>query len=259
MGTAWLIALAVFRLTTNLNLVGCSIEAGALCSGLIALQNLDGYDFKDRRLHRVERGKHPCDRARPRIGIIRQQSRMALGDITQSAVSRTGRDRLPRRSDLAERMQRQMRRFLHRTKRNQANLVGPVHFFKRQQTVYHASPLPPSGSRSKAVMVMVIVRLLVESHRLRGWLDDPVPCPVCPLSAQGGLAKRTPPVFRDNECGGLRASPNPPYRLPQQNAPSGLRAPSRRTGGPWRARHSRDRRDIPPARRTDRRGAAHPP
>ena len=47
--------------------------------------------------------------------------------------------------------------------------------------------------------------------------------------------------------------------LPQQNAPSGPRAPSRRPGGPWRARHSHDRRDRPPARRTDRRGAAHPP
>src|SRR5262245_4285518 len=35
--------------------------------------------------------------------------------------------------------------------------------------------------------------------------------------------------------------------LPQQNAPSGLRVPSRRTGGPWRARHSHDRRDVPPA------------
>jgi hypothetical protein len=32
--------------------------------------------------------------------------------------------------------------------------------------------------------------------------------------------------------------------LPQQNEPSGLRVPSRRTGGPWRARHSHDRRDI---------------
>ena len=29
-------------------------------------------------------------------------------------------------------------------------------------------------------------------------------------------------------------------------------------GEPWRARHSHDRRDVPPARRTDRQGAAHP-
>jgi hypothetical protein len=30
--------------------------------------------------------------------------------------------------------------------------------------------LPPSGDRSKAVIVMVIVRLLLgQNHRLRGW------------------------------------------------------------------------------------------
>ena len=33
--------------------------------------------------------------------------------------------------DLAERMKRQMRGFLHRTERNQANLVGLAHFFER--------------------------------------------------------------------------------------------------------------------------------
>ena len=29
----------------------------------------------------LEGGKHPCDRARPGIGIVRQQARMALGDM----------------------------------------------------------------------------------------------------------------------------------------------------------------------------------
>ena len=33
--------------------------------------------------------------------------------------------------NLAERMKAQMRRLLHRTKRNKANLVGLAHFFKR--------------------------------------------------------------------------------------------------------------------------------
>src|SRR5258706_7710116 len=47
--------------------------------------------------------------------------------------------------------------------------------------------------------------------------------------------------------------------LPRQNAPSGLRAPSRTPAGPWRARHSRDKRDVLPARRTERQGAARPP
>src|SRR5215510_4663551 len=33
--------------------------------------------------------------------------------------------------NLSERMQRQMRRLLHRTERNKANLVGLAHFFQR--------------------------------------------------------------------------------------------------------------------------------
>jgi hypothetical protein len=33
--------------------------------------------------------------------------------------------------NLAERMKRQMRGFLHRAERNKANLVGLAHFFKR--------------------------------------------------------------------------------------------------------------------------------
>src|ERR1700733_12944067 len=49
--------------------------------GLVALHELDGYEIKDRRLNRAKRGKHPCDRARPGIRIVRQQTRMALRDM----------------------------------------------------------------------------------------------------------------------------------------------------------------------------------
>jgi hypothetical protein len=53
--------------------------------GLVTLQQPGGFKFKDRRLHRVDRGKHPSDRAsdraRPGIGVIRQQARMALGNM----------------------------------------------------------------------------------------------------------------------------------------------------------------------------------
>jgi hypothetical protein len=52
-----------------------------LIPGLVALQEPGGFAFKDRRLYRVERGKHLCDRARPGIGIVPQQARMALGDM----------------------------------------------------------------------------------------------------------------------------------------------------------------------------------
>src|SRR4051794_31012161 len=48
---------------------------------LVALQDPGGHEFEDRRLHGVERGKHPGDGARPRIGIVRQQARMVLGDV----------------------------------------------------------------------------------------------------------------------------------------------------------------------------------
>ena len=49
--------------------------------GLVALEELGVREFKDRRLHRVERGEHPGDRARPGIGLNQQQARMALRDV----------------------------------------------------------------------------------------------------------------------------------------------------------------------------------
>src|SRR6185295_6755839 len=52
-----------------------------LAPGLVALQKLGVSELEDRRLHRIESGKHPCDRARPRIGVLWQQARMLLGDM----------------------------------------------------------------------------------------------------------------------------------------------------------------------------------
>src|SRR3984885_8815506 len=45
-----------------------------LVPGLVALQEPGGLQIKDRRLNRVERSKHPCDRARPSIRIVGQQA-----------------------------------------------------------------------------------------------------------------------------------------------------------------------------------------
>src|SRR3546814_9364312 len=62
----------------------CSSDLGTqalLVPGLVALEDLDEVAVEDRRLHRVERGKHPCDRACPGIGIVRQQAGMTLGDM----------------------------------------------------------------------------------------------------------------------------------------------------------------------------------
>ena len=100
--------------------------------GLVALQNPGGHEFEDRRFHRVDRGKHPGDCAGAGIGIARQQAGVALRDMEDD------RSRLEQRKlafligrNLAERMQRQMRGFLHSAKRNKTNLVRLAHFFKR--------------------------------------------------------------------------------------------------------------------------------
>jgi hypothetical protein len=103
-----------------------------LVPGFASLQQPGGCKFDDRRLHRVERGKHPRDRARPSIGIVRKQARMSLGDVKHDRPCLEQREiAFLIGRNLAERMKRQMRGFLHRTKRNKANLVGLAHFLKR--------------------------------------------------------------------------------------------------------------------------------
>src|SRR5262245_44134482 len=100
--------------------------------GLVSLRKPGGPEFKDRRLHRVDRGKHPSDRARPGIGVIRQKARMALGDMEDDRPSLEQREIAFLISrDLTEWMKRQMRAFLHRTKRHKANLVGLAHLLER--------------------------------------------------------------------------------------------------------------------------------
>jgi hypothetical protein len=79
----------------------------------------------------VLRGKHPCDRARPGIGIVRQQARMGLGDMKYDRPClEKGEIAFLIGRNLAERMKRPIRGFLHRTERNEANLVGLAHLFK---------------------------------------------------------------------------------------------------------------------------------
>ena len=100
--------------------------------GLVALQNPDGDEIQHRRLNRVERGKHPRDRARPGIRIVWQQPRMALRDMEND------RPRLEEGEiaffigrNLPERMKHAMRGFFHLTERKKTNLVRLAHFFKR--------------------------------------------------------------------------------------------------------------------------------
>ena len=58
----------------------------------------------------LEGGKHPCDRARPGIGIVRQQARMALGDMEHDrSCLEQGEIAFLIGRNLAERMKRPMR------------------------------------------------------------------------------------------------------------------------------------------------------
>jgi len=49
--------------------------------------------------------------------------------------------------DLPERIKRSMRRFLHRTERNEANLVGLAHFFKRPANAHITRKSPAAVGR----------------------------------------------------------------------------------------------------------------
>jgi RNA polymerase sigma-70 factor, ECF subfamily len=72
-----------------------------LVPALVALHVPGQLALDDRRLHRVERGEHPCDRARPGPRIVRQQARGARRHAARSRRTRTGRDRRLHRSGSA--------------------------------------------------------------------------------------------------------------------------------------------------------------
>src|SRR3546814_9134186 len=86
---------------------------------------------EDRRLHRVERGKHPCDRTRPGMRIVWQQARMALRDMEHDGPRlEQGEIAFFIGRNLPERMQRTMRGFLHFRERKKSNVVRLAHFFR---------------------------------------------------------------------------------------------------------------------------------
>jgi hypothetical protein len=86
---------------------------------LVAFRVRHLFAFDDRRLDRIERGEHPCDRARARIRIVRQQPGMALGDMEYDrARLEKNQIAVVVRRNLTERMQREIRRLLHFTKRD---------------------------------------------------------------------------------------------------------------------------------------------
>jgi hypothetical protein len=107
--------------------------------GLVALLKLGGLEIEDRWLYRVDRGKHPCDRTRSGICIVRQQARMALRDMEHDGPRlEQGEIAFFISGYLSERMKRPMRGFLHRTERNKTNLVRLARFFKRPANAHVA-------------------------------------------------------------------------------------------------------------------------
>ena len=107
--------------------------------GLSPSSELGGYEFEDRRLHGVERGEHPGDGPRPRIGIVREQARMVLGDVEDDRAGlEQGEVAFLIGRDQAERMKAQMRGLRLRPERDEANLVGLAHLFKRPANAHIA-------------------------------------------------------------------------------------------------------------------------
>src|SRR5258707_12183903 len=103
-----------------------------LIPSLVVLHERGNSTIKDRRLHRVKRGKPPCDRARPGIRIVRQQACMELCDMEHDRPRlEQGKIAFFIGRNLPERMKCSMRGFLRRTERNKTNLVRLAHFFKR--------------------------------------------------------------------------------------------------------------------------------
>src|SRR5690606_33391083 len=97
----------------------------------VTLQKLGYYEFKNRRLDGVECCKHPCDRPRPRIGIVRKQTGVAFGDMENDrSCLKQDEFALLISWNLTERMKRQMCRFLHCLEGNKPNSVRLSHFFK---------------------------------------------------------------------------------------------------------------------------------
>src|SRR5205823_11005032 len=99
-------------------------------------------------LYRVERGKHPFDRARSGIRIAWKQARMALRDMQHN---RSGFEESEIAFligwNLSERMKRQMRGFLHLFERQKTNVVSLAHFFERPTNAHVPRQSPATIGR----------------------------------------------------------------------------------------------------------------
>ena len=144
--------------------------------GLVALDEDGDLAFDDRRLDRVERGEHPGDRARPGVRVVRQQARMALGDVEHDRPGlEEGEIAVLVGRDLAEGVQRQVRGLLHlaRRRRGGRRRAGPPPRAPSGRACRAPGPCRDRASVAKAVMVGGMGRLLVEREdQLVGMLSS---------------------------------------------------------------------------------------
>lgn len=93
-----------------------------------------------------------------KAGLMYGYPAMSADECQNVTALRRGSPRVPgeliRKNLLAERIERQMRGLLQRGERHEANLVALVYSLL-PHAYRGANPRPPSGDRSKAMMVIV--------------------------------------------------------------------------------------------------------
>ena len=110
-----------------------SLTRGRRCSNQVLSPSTSSATSQigDRRLQCTQRGKHPCDRARPGIRIVGEGPHGARRYGTRSPRLEESEIAFFIGRNLPERMKRTMRGFLHLTERDKTNVVMLAHFFER--------------------------------------------------------------------------------------------------------------------------------
>ena len=99
---------------------------------LLVLQILRGLAVRDHRLHRADRREHPADRARPRGRVRGQEARVAGRDVKHDRPGlEEGHLAILEGGDLPERLDRPVRRRLHRGEGDRADVVGLADLLER--------------------------------------------------------------------------------------------------------------------------------
>lgn len=143
-------------------LTGTIFDQGQALRGprFVGFEYFRGDEFEDRRFHRVDRSEHPGDRARGLLDRAAAGPHNARRDGARSHPSQTGPGRLPHRSgsDRTDAAPDARAPSTRGTKPGAPRRVAPLPPAPSPQRtrVSRANPLPPSGERSKAVMVIAM-------------------------------------------------------------------------------------------------------